>query len=316
MLRTLISGCSVEYQGEPVTRTITAGTFELRGEAQDEATISMKYTTTGGGSVCSIQYTAQLTLDSGVELFETLAEFAAGDFLESVERDEQGNTWLTSYGPSGAGVFKILDDSVPNGITADMDGNLYVADNGAGRVFLLEAGGDTPVIWAEGGLLAPLIGDIPGPNGIKVYNGSVYVSNMSQLSIVRIPILDDGSAGKPEKIADGIVVDDFAFDAQGRIWATTHPFNSIVLIRPDDGTIRLMYDYKDGIWGPCDVIFGADPNDAGTLYVVGDGNIYGSAWSPWFQQSPDVLPPKVLRIDAGVEGAPVPGDATVSIQSP
>ncbi len=355
---------TVDYQGEIVTQTITSASFKLRGEAQDEAELSMLFKITGGKKTCWQKYAGQLTLDSGLNRPETVAAFRAGDFIESVERDEKGNTWVMNIGPSGIGVFKIPDggqpvlsvkypdkhagtivfdnegrlfgtfsehenpdgvraiiemengqykiiaelpqDCMPNGITADKAGNLYVADS-HGRIFRFDKGTKTIKVWAEGKLLSQKIEKILGPNGIKVYNGHVYVSNTSQLAVLRIPIGADGTAGKVEKVAKNVIIDDFALDVDGCIWGTTHPFNGIVKIRPD-GTIRLIHDFKDDIWGPTDVIFGTGPDDNTMLYAVTDGNIFGAKMPGWLSQSTETMPAMVLRTDVGVKGAPVPGE--------
>ncbi len=128
------------------------------------------------------------------------------------------------------------------------------------------------------------------------------------MSLLRIPIQADGSAGPHEAIipANTVVTDDFAIDVEGNIWATTHPLNSVILIRPD-GTIRLIHDHQDDIWGPTSAIFGNGPDDSTTLYIVTDGNLYGAEGPPWYAQSQDVMPALVLRRNVGVEGAPVPG---------
>ena len=355
---------TADYQGESVTMTITSAVFKVRGEDQDEATLSMSFKISDRKKPCWMKYDAQLTLDAGISSLETVAAFAVGDFIESVERDEKGNTWVLNIGPSGTGVFMIPDggdpicsvkypdghagtiafdnegrlfgtfsehenpsgvraiieivnnrytviadlpeDSVPNGITADKAGNLYVADSHGGRIFKFEKDTKRLNVWAEGRLLSQKREEILGPNGIKTYNGYVYVSNTSQMAVLRIPIRADGTAGKVEKFAKNVIIDDFALDVDGCIWATTHPFNGIVKIRPD-GTIRLVHDFNDGVWGPTDVIFGAGPDDSTMLYVVTDGNLIGAKMPGWLGQSAEVMPAMVLRTDVGVKGAPVPG---------
>lgn len=357
------TSCRIDAEGEPGILDATFGAFTPRGAdpSADEAELLIAYTVDVGS--CELEYDVQLTLDAGPEPVEELAAFVPGDFLESVERDLDGNTWMVNRGPSGTGLFLheggqlflvaqypadtlgtiVIDelgdlygtlvapedpngeraiiavedgtvvplallpqDTLPNGITADLDGNLYVADS-LGKVWRLEPGSNTAEIWAEDQPLVQEPGGFPGPNGIKIFEGEVYVSNPSQLSMVRTPILDDGSAGESQLYAYGVGIDDFAIDVDGNVWGTTHPFNGLVLVRPN-GEVRLLHDKDDDFWGPTAAIFGRAEDDLNNLYVVTDGNAFGSVLPPHLSQSMEVSAPKLLGLDAGVMGAPIPGD--------
>jgi sugar lactone lactonase YvrE len=395
--------CDVFYQVAPASMTITGGSVALRGEDVDEANFSMSYTVTqylagpppALPSLCDLTlFFVQLTQDpdpAGPEPIDTIASFLPGTFVESVERDAAGNTWVmaVNYLGTGAsnGVYKIPDsdvpldvtpaneatyrlsawphgfggnivfdgdrllatysdsentdpgtlvrqvveidtstgalttvvdlapsfpDSTPNGITLDTDGNIYIADSGISRILRVPAGTTTPELWAEGGLLSPTPG-LPGVNGIKVFEGSVYVSNSATLMMVKIPIQPDGSAGPPQPITTnpafptGVIGDDFSLDVDGNVWVTTHPMNGLVLLRPD-GTARLIRDSEEGVWGPTSAVFGVAPGDTTTLYMVNDGNAFAAVgFPPWMQQSAALFPATVQRLDVGVAGAPVPG---------
>lgn len=71
-----------------------------------------------------------------------------------------------------------------------------------------------------------------GANGIKLFGGAVYISNTGAGTIVRVPILPDGSAGTPEVYASSFQVDDFAFGSDGTIFAATQMGN-ILRLSPD-----------------------------------------------------------------------------------
>jgi hypothetical protein len=442
--------CSIVYQVGPATQTVTGGLLATYNEDKDEANFTVNYNITqdltafGGpaDSSCDISWMAvQITKDSGPAAVDTLAAFPAGTFIESVERDELGNTWVMALEypdvpPTGMawGVYKIPDpvgpdpvdvtaanqasylvsdygagfagnlvfdgtrllgtysdagntdpltrtrqvieidtttgaitplvdlDTVPrecsgtgeacvsiddcspgmvchdpahlgdsctddtncgnipgacaaptcpqvspNGITLDTAGNIYVADSIISRVLRVASGETTAEVWAEGAQLNTLNPAAPGANGIKVFDGAVYVSNSGSLGIIRIPINPDGTAGTMSQMSFGVIGDDFALDVNGNAWVTTHPMNSVVLVRPD-GNSRLMIDYMDGCWGPTSAVFGTAVGETSTLYTVNDGNAWGAAWPPWMQQSPDLLPATILRVHVGVVGAPVPGE--------
>ncbi len=198
----------------------------------------------------------------------------------------------------------------PNGITLDTAGNMYIADGLRSRVYRLPAGW-TPGLseveeWASGPDLDSESPGAPGVNGLKVFEGDLYVSVSGGIKLLRIPILSDGSAGTPIEMYMGVIGDDFALDVDGNVWMTSHPMNGIVLMRPD-GTSRLMYDYLDELWGPTSAVFGTDLGDTTTLYTVNDGNIFGAVWPSWMNQSPDLFEATVQKVDVGVEGAAVPG---------
>ena len=74
------------------------------------------------------------------------------------------------------------------------------------------------------------------------------------------------------------------------------------------GTMRLIHDHQDGVWGPTSACFGVSADDSSTLYVVTDGNLFAADWEPWMVQSTEIMQGMVLRTDVGVEGAPVPDE--------
>jgi sugar lactone lactonase YvrE len=208
--------------------------------------------------------------------------------------------------PAAVKLASLPEGSAPNGITFDRRGNLYAADSNLGVVWRLARRGaghaPTATMWAGGPLLA--VGDtvtipgyeqfpVPGPNGVKVFRGALYVSNSSTAQILRIPIRRDGSAGTVTVAHDGIAVDDFAFDVVGNIYATTDPFNTVELLRPD-GTTRVLLTAADGLAGPSAAAFGTTRGDRSTLYIT---NL------SFFERIPR---PSLQRVDLPVPGLPIP----------
>jgi hypothetical protein len=120
-------------------------------------------------------------------------------------------------------IIGVLDDAVvPNGMTVDPEGRVYITYSAIeGQIVRLTF--DEPLkvakkeIWAEG---------LPNVNGIKYLNGSMYVTQLDlslTASFLQVPIRPDGSAGKPQKLFsrwftvlddvlpfdDGFIVTDF-----------------------------------------------------------------------------------------------------------
>jgi sugar lactone lactonase YvrE len=112
-------------------------------------------------------------------------------------------------------------------------GHLYAADSALGLIWRVSDAGGTPEIWASGEELAQVGGGLPGPNGLKLFGGEMYVSNPSPATIVAIEVAPDGSAGAFRTHATDVFCDDFAFDVHGTLYCRTDPFNTLVRIAPD-----------------------------------------------------------------------------------
>jgi hypothetical protein len=90
--------------------------------------------------------------------------------------------------------------SVPNGMTVDPEGHIYITCWVTNRIIRLTLGSPLEVssveVWAS---------DISLANGLKYVDHALYVTTLEpDLSsrFLRIPVLADGSAGAPEKLYD------------------------------------------------------------------------------------------------------------------
>lgn len=96
----------------------------------------------------------------------------------------------------------------PNGLAFDDDGSLFVTDSGTGSIFRIGTDGHAER-WASGDALlgnkdacnAAGPGFAIGANGIVVEHDAVYVTNLDQATLVKVPRERDGSAGKVATIA-------------------------------------------------------------------------------------------------------------------
>jgi sugar lactone lactonase YvrE len=191
--------------------------------------------------------------------------------------------------------------AMPNGITLDYFGNLYVADSALGQIWRVKKGESVAQVWLKDALLAPQGGaGFPGANGIKFYLNGLYVSNSSSGNIIRVNLQLNGQPGVPMVYASGVNADDFAFDLVGDLYASTHPFNTIVRIRPN-GSQEIIATPAQNVIGPTSAAFGSVGSDRFNLYVVTDGGFFGSLINPG---GPTGLP-SVVKLQLGLPGWPL-----------
>ncbi len=154
--------------------------------------------------------------------------------------------------------------------------------------------------WASGPLLqgAPVggtEGEEYGANGPVVHEGTLYVTNTEQGSVVRIPINADGSAGEATIAAQDeqlLGADGLVFDRRGSMYVTTSVMNhSLARVQATTGVVETIADSSDGLNYPACLSFGQGPLDSDTDYIANTG-------------STDPLFPAVLAADVNVPGIP------------
>lgn len=219
-----------------------------------------------------------------------------------IARDKDGAIYITVQSktanhhglwrlePNGeARVVAVLpQDAIPNGLDIDEKGRVYIADS-SGAIWQWHPGASQANIWTDGDLVRrrPYIGNLPGPNGLKVKGGFVYVTVSDTAAYVRVPIRKNGAAGDAELIANGAPGDDFAIDKDGASYITTHPFNSVLKVTKN-GVESVLADAEDGVIGPTSAAL-IENEDATFLYVVTDGGLYAPV------PGMDIIP-KLVRI--------------------
>ncbi len=208
--------------------------------------------------------------------------------LRGLGLDLDDTLYATGKQPNGVeAVFRVTEDGVVtpwieapdgrflNGLALLKPDVLLAADSFAGVIWRVDVRERTLSLWFKHEWTAtdPENARIPGPNGVKLYDGSVYMSNSALAKLIRIPIGPDGTAGVPGEIVNDLVIDDFAFSAKGNLYATTHIYNTVVVLR-NDGKRSIIAGPNQGVTGSTAVAFGATGEDAETLYVVGDGGVF------------------------------------------
>jgi sugar lactone lactonase YvrE len=193
---------------------------------------------------------------------------------------------IRSSDPRAAGIWRIPrarfadpiriaalpTDSFANGITFDDAGNLYIADSDLGRIWRIARGASRATVWAQSRLLAPTGAKyksfpLPGANGIKLRHNLVYVTNTAIETVLTIPLLPGGSAGKVTVRFRGIAGDDFAFASDGDIYVAENPLNKLIRIDPT-GRVTRIATAADGLQNPSAVAFDPRPRLRTHLYIT------------------------------------------------
>jgi hypothetical protein len=154
-------------------------------------------------------------------------------------------------------------------------------------------------VWADHPLLRPTPNAaFPGPNGLQVFLGELYVSNSEQGTILAIPIKLNGTAGPIRvhaTLPEDLGCDDFAFDILGNLYCTTDPFNQLLRIFPD-GSSETLLTAAAGLDGPTAAAFGRRGQDRFNLYIT-------NAAFPFFTTT---FRPSLMRLQLKVPGWPKP----------
>lgn len=232
-------------------------------------------------------------------VISTLTEGPDGEiYVGVVTLDPARNgIWRVSTGGSAELFVQLPAGAQPNGTTLGPDDKLYVADSHLATVWQIDLEDASYSAWLEHPTLGRQVNwAAPGANGIKFFGDYVYVSNSFQAHVVRARVDPDGTlSGEPQVWATGIPSDDFAFDIEGNMYITTHPYNTVVRIAPDGGR-AVIGGVAQGVAGPTDVAFGVNADDRSVLYVANDGG---------FVVPVPGLGPGIVALDVGVPGQPL-----------
>jgi sugar lactone lactonase YvrE len=238
----------------------------------------------------------KLTPDGAAET--VLYQFPTGTGLAGLATDVHGNVYVGVIifppDPALSGVWRInrfgqaqrLPGSemmvMPNGLTFDPRGNLYVTDTWrpggdapAGAIWRIPPGGQAE-LWYEDSVYLGGVGALPnypplGANGIVYDAQALYVANTEKGHVVRFPVSPDGMAGTPSIVAaneDLLVIDGLAVDVRGTLYAAIIGQNSIVRIEPDSGATEIVATAGEGLDGPASLAFGVGPEKFRVLYFT------------------------------------------------
>jgi sugar lactone lactonase YvrE len=130
-------------------------------------------------------------------------------------------------------------------------------------------------------------------NGIKIYNNALFASNTQRQLLIRIPFVENNTPGTPEVCLTNVNLDDFAFDVQGNLYGTTHVYNSVIQISPDQ-KITTIATAEQGMAGSTALAFGRANNNT-NLYVTTNGGM--SLPLPG-----GVEPAKIVKLNVNIAG--------------
>jgi sugar lactone lactonase YvrE len=247
-----------------------------------------------GSADLTFAYTGQVARvgrDGGVRILAQVPVPPDGDvpnnhskiFLGGIVRAPDGALFFAvSTGTAGGtGVYRVRPGGAPvrvaalpagsflNGVAADWaSGRLYVADSAAPTIWSVPVRGGTPAVWATGEALTPVGGF--GPNGVKLHDGAVWVSNIGAGTLIRIPVAPGGASGTPRVAARGLgPIDDFAF-AGRTVLAAINQENKVVRI-DRQGRVTEFLTSADGLDNPTSVaIRGRTVYVTSGAYFAGD----------------------------------------------
>ncbi len=176
--------------------------------------------------------------------------------------------------------------NIPNYAVFDDSDQLYVSESGAfrevnGKILKFSPDGNGEIWYKE---------PLNFANGMALSNdGSfIYVVVSFLPGVVRIPILDNGKAGRaevyctlPESVPDGL-----AFDAAGNLYVSCYSPNTIYKVTENKEVIVLISDWEaHSLANPTNIAFGGAHFD----------QIYTANLGRWH----------ITRINAGIAGHPL-----------
>lgn len=158
-----------------------------------------------------------------------------------------------------------------NGIAGVGDGLYLMAGSATGTIWFYDSKTDETGIWfRDEALMGP--NNIPGINGLRVMDNTVYFSNTGKGLVGSISLNLDRTANKLSILHQGVVIDDFAIARDGTIYGATHIFDSVVKVSPD-GRQELIAGPEQGVQGSTSVIWARNDEASKTLLISTNGGI-------------------------------------------
>ncbi|KAI1136845.1 hypothetical protein F5Y05DRAFT_389267 [Hypoxylon sp. FL0543] len=198
---------------------------------------------------------------------------------------------LRGASPAARKISDLPEVQLGNGVTSvpSCEGDIVlIGDSFAGSLWRLNTtSGAHDSVLAVAEMAPPAGAALPiGINGLKIHDGYVYWSNSAKVAIYRSKIDENGypvANATIETMAtlDSPFVDDFAFDAQGLLWAATNSDNKVDVVRPDGSYETVVGGaMEDIVGGDTAVAFGRTLWDSDVLYVTTSGTLPNNRTEP------------------------------------
>jgi sugar lactone lactonase YvrE len=258
-------GTSALASTPPVTRARIVAHFDITARQQPE-NITLEPNGAADLTFSFARQVARVTPQGKITILATLPPAVSGTAgVSGVVRAPDGTLYVNYLAGAASGIWRIRPGGTPhqvvalpavkflNGLALDpRSGALFATDSGDGTVWRAWPRSGKAELWATGEELRPGTRGL-GANGIKVHNGSVWVSNTDQGTLLRIPVRHDGTAGPIVRVAQVTAVDDFAFTGSGNtVLAAQNALSQVELITPG-GAERIVLTSADALSNPTSV---------------------------------------------------------------
>ncbi len=135
----------------------------------------------------------------------------------------------------------------PNVLTFDAQGNTYVSDSYQGIIWRIPVNGGIAEVWVKHKLLTTSGFPPFGANGLAFNNdySKMYIANTGEDSIIQITIDNQGNAGTPKVLVNGINgPDGLIVDEKNNIMVVANQSNQIIVLDSTGKAISVLGDFK------------------------------------------------------------------------
>ncbi|WAZ26938.1 hypothetical protein STRCI_008624 [Streptomyces cinnabarinus] len=184
-------------------------------------------------------------------------------FLYATGTPDLTGLWRLRPGGRPQRIAALPAGGLPNGLALDArTRTLYITDSVLGTIWRVPTRGGIPTAWSTAPELAST--GFLGANGLKIRDGEIWATNLDQGTVLRIPVLRAGRAGRIRTEATELPgIDDFAFTGRGdQLLATLNGSNQVALVRPG-GSHTIVLSPADGLQNPTSIALRGD-----TVYVL------------------------------------------------